>query len=73
MLLMKLMDPFNVAKNDISLSTQRLRDVIAKQLLHIILDDIVQWSYVIAFRRNHLTNDQKKRPVETWDEWIKAL
>jgi hypothetical protein len=42
MLLMKLVNPFNVAENDISLSTQCLRDVIAKQFLHIILDDIVQ-------------------------------
>lgn len=59
---MELVDPLDVAEDDVSLAAQRLRNVFAQQFLHVVFNDVVQRSHIVAFRSDHFPNDQKKRP-----------
>lgn len=59
---MKLMNSLDIAKNDISLAAQSLRNVFAQQHRVVVINNVVKRSHIVAFRSNHFANDQKKRP-----------
>lgn len=53
MLMMKIVNPLDVPKDDVSLATQGLRNVFAQQLLHVVIDDIVE--------RSHLSGQKQRK------------
>ena len=55
---MKLADPLDVAEDDVPLAAQRLRYVLAQQLLRVVLDHVLQRADVVAFCANHFAHDQ---------------
>lgn len=65
-LLVKFAYLLDIAEDDIALTSQCLRNIFAIHFVHVIIDDVVQRSNVIAFGANHLAHDQQKRSEMKW-------